>query len=49
MTTITAAPTLTIGARVDALDWSRDQDGHGVGTVTRGQRTAMGVIFHDSK
>ena len=22
---------------------------HGVGTVTRGQRTAMGVIFHDSK
>jgi uncharacterized protein len=22
---------------------------HGVGTVTRGQRTAMGVIFHDAK
>jgi hypothetical protein len=22
---------------------------HGVGTVTRGQRTAMGIIFHDSK
>ena len=22
---------------------------HGVGTVTRGRRTAMGVIFHDSK
>jgi len=22
---------------------------HGLATVTRGQRTAMGVIFHDAK
>ncbi|MGI8728598.1 MAG: hypothetical protein ACR2LK_01120 [Solirubrobacteraceae bacterium] len=43
MTIITQDP---IAERVASLDWTDLR--HGVSTITRGSRTALGIIFDDA-